>query len=388
VSATTVSARPDHRSTAWPLSLLAMALVAYASFYPLRGWAWPPGSIFHFWLPKLPHEAQDDLAANVLGYLPLGGIWCLAHLRSGRAPVVAALAALATCSGWSYAIELTQHFLPTRVPSVMDWVLNTLGAAWGVLAALTVHALGWVDLWHRWRVKWFGRQTGAGLALLIFWPVGLLTPLSWPLAEGRLVPRLHRLLGEATEGSVWQAWVWPIAPPQAWVSLQRWVDASDHTTEMEILTTLSGALLPLCVAAAVSANRKFRVGLFTLVVLSAFGATSLSSALNFGLSHALAWMTLSSVWGLLGAAMLAWALLPIRPAHAAMLGVLAALALLLLVHLAPSDPYFAQSLQSWERGLFIKFHGLTSWFSQLWPFAAAAWLIGRCRAGSSSGHAA
>jgi VanZ family protein len=370
------------------LSLLAMALVAYASFYPLRGWAWPAGSIFQFWLPKLPHEASGDLAANVLGYLPLGCIWCLAHLRSGRRPVLAALAALLTCSAWSYGIELVQHFLPSRVPSVMDWVLNTLGAAWGVLAALTVHALGWVDLWHRWRVRWFGRQAGAGLALLLMWPVGLLTPLSWPLAEGRLIPRLHRLLGEATEGSVWQPWVWPVTPPDSWLRLQQWVDATDRTTEMEVLTTLLGAALPLCVAAAVSAHRKFRVAMFTLVILSAFAFTSLSSALNFGLTHALAWMTLSSIWALLGAAVAAWALMAVRPVHAAALGLVVALGLLLLVHLAPSDPYFAQSLQSWERGLFIKFHGLTNWFSQLWPFAAAIWLIGRCRAGSSGSDGA
>jgi VanZ family protein len=381
-----VSARPDHRSTAWPLSLVAMALVAYASFYPLRGWAWPLEGAFLWGLPKLAHETQDDLAANVLGYLPLGCIWCLAHLRSGRAPLVAALAALATCSGWSYVIELTQHFLPTRVPSFMDWMLNTLGAAWGVLAALTMHALGWVDLWHRWRVQWFGRQTGGGLALLLLWPLGLLTPLSWPLAEGRLFPHLHRLLGLATEGSVWQPHVWPLAPPQAWTRLQQWVDSNDLATDMEVMTTLLGAMLPLCVAAAVSAHRKFRVGMFTLVILAAFGFTSLSSALNFGLAHALAWMTLPSLSGLLLASLAAWGLLAIRPPHAAILGLFVALGLLLLVHLAPSDPYFAQTLQSWERGLFIKFHGLSNWFSQLWPFAAAAWLIGRCRAGSSHGH--
>ncbi|MEY4767189.1 MAG: hypothetical protein RI907_3862 [Pseudomonadota bacterium] len=376
-----MSPGPVHRSTAWPLAYVALALVAYASFYPLRGWAWPPGSEFHWWLPKLPNEYADDLAANVLGYMPLGAIWCLACLRSNWRPVLAALWALVLCSLWSYGIELVQHFLPSRVPSLMDWVLNTLGAAWGVLAALTMHALGWVDLWHRWRVTWFGRQNGAGLALVLMWPVGLLTPLTWPLGEGRLLPHLHALLDEAARGSVWHTWLMPDAPPVFWQRWQFWVGTHDVLGEMEALTVLLGALLPMCVAAATSRHRSFRIGLFSLVVVAGFVVTSLSSGLNFGLSHAWVWMTLPSIWGLLGAAVAGWALLAVPVRVAAWLGLGVAVGLVLLVHLAPSDPYFAQNLQAWERGLFIKFHGLTRWLGQLWPWAAAAWLASQALAG-------
>ena len=53
------------------------------------------------------------------------------------------------------------------------------------------------------------------------------------------------------------------------------------------------------------------------------------------------------------------------------------LALLLLVgvlHLsllnqAPASAYFAQTLQTWEQGRFIRFHGLAQWLGWLWPFA-------------------
>lgn len=369
-------APPALRSTAWPLSLVALALVAYASFYPLSGWAWPPGSVFQWTLPKLPREYADDIAANVLGYLPLGAIWCLAHLRSGRRPWLAALMALLTCTAWSYGIELVQHFLPSRVPSVMDWMLNSLGAAWGVLVALTLHALGWVDTWHRWRVNWLGRQMGGGLALLLLWPVGLLTPLPTPLGEGRLLPRLLALLTEAAAGSVWQPWVVPVTPP-AWWQLQARVVQGLSADVLELATVLAGALLPMCMAAAISGHRRFRITVFAAIVLAAFAVTSLSSALNFGLGHALAWLTLTGTWGLLLAALAGWGLLALRPRWAALLGLMAALLLLLLVHLAPADPYFAQTLQSWERGLFIRFHGLTAWIGQLWPWCAAAWLLNR-----------
>jgi len=366
-----------HRSTAWPLSVVAMVLVAYASFYPLRGWAWPEGSIFHWWLPKLPHEATDDLAANVLGYLPLGAVWCLAHLRSGRRPVFAAAVALLTCSAWSYGIELVQHFLPSRVPSFMDWALNTLGAAWGVLAALTAHALGWVDWWHRQRLRWLDAHAGTGVALLALWPVGLLQPLPWPLGQGRVLPHLHALLREASEGSIWQSVVLPDAGPPGWAALQAWSADPDVAGLMEALTVMAGLLLPLTVAAALAEPRRFRIGLMAALWGAAFAVSTLACGLNFGLLHALAWVTLPATVGLLLAAFAGLWLVGCSPRVAAMMGVGMALWLMLLVHLAPSDPYFAQALRTWESGLFIKFHGLTRWFSQLWPAVALIWLARR-----------
>ncbi|MDE2504558.1 MAG: teicoplanin resistance protein VanZ, partial [Burkholderiales bacterium] len=44
---------------------------------------------------------------------------------------------------------------------------------------------------------------------------------------------------------------------------------------------------------------------------------------------------------------------------------------------APADPYFAQSLQGWEQGRFIRFHGLAQWVGWIWPYATMLWLLGR-----------
>jgi hypothetical protein len=41
-----------------------------------------------------------------------------------------------------------------------------------------------------------------------------------------------------------------------------------------------------------------------------------------------------------------------------------------LLNRAPASPYFAQSLEVWEQGRFIRFHGLSQWLGWLWPFAA------------------
>ena len=37
---------------------------------------------------------------------------------------------------------------------------------------------------------------------------------------------------------------------------------------------------------------------------------------------------------------------------------------------APDTPYLAQSVQIWEQGRFIRFHGLSQWLGWLWPYAA------------------
>ena len=44
---------------------------------------------------------------------------------------------------------------------------------------------------------------------------------------------------------------------------------------------------------------------------------------------------------------------------------------------APADPYFAASLQLWEQGQFIRFHGMSQWVGWVWPYAAMAWLMAR-----------
>jgi hypothetical protein len=81
--------------------------------------------------------------------------------------------------------------------------------------------------------------------------------------------------------------------------------------------------------------------------------------------------------GLVLGASLALACVFIRPRAAAALGLVALSVNVALVAQAPSDPYYAESLQQWEQGRFIHFHGLAQWVGWLWPFAAGATLFGR-----------
>jgi len=103
--------------------------------------------------------------------------------------------------------------------------------------------------------------------------------------------------------------------------------------------------------------------------------STLSTALNFGPSHALAWWSTSTAWALALGIVLALAAIGARPRLAAALGLAALTALVVLIAPAPSDPYYAASLRGWEQGLFIRFHGLAQWIGWLWPYVAMAWLL-------------
>jgi hypothetical protein len=65
---------------------------------------------------------------------------------------------------------------------------------------------------------------------------------------------------------------------------------------------------------------------------------------------------------------------------AAGFGLIALTALLMLVAQAPADPYFAESLQGWEQGRFIRFHGAAQWVGWMWPYAGLVYLLARLAA--------
>ena len=113
--------------------------------------------------------------------------------------------------------------------------------------------------------------------------------------------------------------------------------------------------------------------------LGTFGAlaTTLSTALNFGPQHALAWSTPQALAALCFAVAIAAALSHLPQRAAAALGLMALTALVTVVAQAPADPYFAQSLQAWEQGRFIRFHGAARWVGWLWPYVAIVYLVAR-----------
>jgi VanZ family protein len=376
-----------HRSTAWPLTWACVALIVYATLHPLSGWHWPTPGTFSWVLPKQRWEITSDLIGNLLGYIPLGSLLCLALMRSGWRTLSAALQTVLLCSALSYILELLQFTVPGRVPSISDWALNSLGAAWGVLAAVTAQALGLVDWWHRWRERLFIPQAGFGLALLWLWPLGLLFPPPLPLAQGQLWPTLQWLLVDWTAQTPLQDWFLPDGDVLGalirlqWPAMAAARQAADQQTLWQPLRdTLIvglGLLAPMTVACALARPPGLRLILLVGGVLLALVVTTLSTAMNYGPEHALTWLSMPALVGMLLGCTLGSLLLARTRVTAALVGLLVLVGLVVLVHQVPADPYYAQTLQSWEHGRFVRFHGLARWFGLLWPYAAFTWLLGR-----------
>ena len=72
---------------------------------------------------------------------------------------------------------------------------------------------------------------------------------------------------------------------------------------------------------------------------------------------------------------MAWLLVGVPHRVGAALCLLAMGIYLSLINQSPEDPYFVQTLQTWEQGRFIRFHGLAQWLGWLWPYAAVAYLL-------------
>jgi hypothetical protein len=306
--------------------------------------------------------------------MPLGALIYGAGVRSGGRALPVGVLALLLPAGLSYAMEVTQALLPTRVPSLRDWVLNAGGAATGVLVAVAAHRLGWVERWQAMRQRWFVRQSAGAIALLLLWPVGLLFPQPVPLGVGQVADELRQAVLAALADTPWED-----ALP-AWFAAGAAAADAPLTPLHEGLAIALGLLGPCLVAYAVTARGWRRVVLAFGATLLAFGATTLSTALNFGPDHALTWLTPVSLpalgWGL-GLALLC-SLAGRRLAAA--LGLMALTAMIALVAQAPSDPYYAASLQAWEQGRFIRFHGLARWLGWVWPYMAIVWLLARLTA--------
>jgi len=359
-------------SSTLPLTILIAGLIVYASLYPFSGWTWPAGQpLTALLLPPWPHwhHGFDDWA-NFVGYMPLGALVYFSGLRRGRHAFAAGLVACAGPSALSWIMEFTQHFLPGRYPSLMDWALNSLGAGAGAMLAVAAHAAGGGLRWQTLRQRWFVPNSGRMLVLLLIWPMGFLFPSTVPFGQGvsweRMQEAAYDLLADH-----------PLSPYFEWLWTGLGEGGTATSTTAEGLTVALGLLGPCCVAFSVMRRGWRRAVVVVLAVLAGLAANTLSSALNFGPVHALGWLTPTVPAGLAIGGALALACVAVGPRAAAALGLVALSIEIALVAQAPSDPYYSESLQAWEQGRFIRFHGLAQWIGWLWPFAAAAALFGR-----------
>lgn len=352
------------KTSAWPLALVYIGLIVYASLYPFEDWRDQGVLPWSFLTAPLPrYWTGFDVLSNVLGYMPVGFLLTLAALRTYRRKRAIIMAVVAAAS-LSLMMESFQSFLPERVPSNLDLYLNVAGAFMGSLMAWAFERMGWLQRWSRFRAAWFVEDARGAMVLLALWPLALLFPTEIPFGLGQVIERLKSVL-EASLGDnlalKWLAWRPLVFQPLS--AFAEW------------WCVMFGLLVPGLLGFCVIARRAKRAWFLGWLLLAGVGATGLSAALSFGPQHAWEWLMPANQLAVGVAATVLALLLWVPTGAAAALALVALVVNLSLVNQDSVSPYFEQTLFFWEQGRFIRFHGVVQWLGWLWPFAALVYAL-------------
>jgi hypothetical protein len=137
----------------------------------------------------------------------------------------------------------------------------------------------------------------------------------------------------------------------------------------ELLCVMLGLLVPCLLGFGVIRQVGQRLVYLLVVLTMALGVSALSAALSYGPVHAWAWLDLPVMLGLVFGGVAALLFLPLSGRAAWAILLLAVLVQQSVLNQSPESAYFAQTLQTWEQGRFIRFHGLVQWLGWLWPYA-------------------
>lgn len=327
-----------------------LLLILYASLYPISGWHDSGGDPLAFLGAAWPRYITGfDLATNMVAYLPFGFL-CTAALRHRLAPHAACLAAVVLGGSLSFAMELLQNYLPSRVPSNLDLACNTAGAVLG----------GWIG------ARWGARA----------------------LDEGRLAQwRQHTMMrAEGVDMGVLLvgAWLMTQLSPETLLfgsgNLRQWLDLppvqpflAERFVGVEAAIAAAG-LVAAGLIATMLLRRKARL-LAAAVLLTALLVKALAHALLLGPGAAVAWITPGNSVGLAIGLVVWWSATFLMFTLQRAVAALALLFATAMVNVAPENPYLLNSLHIWNPGQFLNFNGLTRLICSLWPFLALPWLM-------------
>lgn len=350
---------PAHRLTlATPLAVCWLVLVVHASLYPFSDWRSqdvPPWAYLE--APWSPYWTGFDVWVNVIGYLPLGFLLALAWLRSGHR-WLAWLFGLLAPALLSLLLEGLQSYLPQRVPSRLDLLLNAVGGAAGALLALLSARLRLVRVWDHFREEWLGPESPLGHVVLLLWPPALLYPTPVPYGLGQFWLRAQRLLSEWLQDTPFAHWL-----PEP-------VEAPALSPLLLALAIALSLAAPLLLGFALLPRPRQRLWLLLVWGLAAPAALALSTALTHGPERVWDGFSPPVGLGLALVALLTLAGLRLSCRISAVLLLLVLGGALGLLNAAPESPYYTAATDAWAEGPFLRIHGLSQWLGWLWPYAA------------------
>jgi VanZ family protein len=364
----------EHEAPAAPRSspvarvslLVYLLLIIYASWFPFTGWHSSGLSPFEFLnLQPQRYWTVFDLMVNIVGYIPFGGLLVLAmypRVRGVWAVLLASVCGMLV----SGTMEAVQTYLPSRVPSNLDFFTNSAGCLIGaILGALLARSLLDRSRLYKLRRRWFEPHASAGLVLLALWPLAQIYPQGYLFGHGQILPIVSEWLSDWLDTNI--DLVAMLRPGEEMSVEQYWLSETIITA-----CGMAGAVLTMLCLLRRGAPR------YTLM-LSMIGAAlvvkTLASSLLFTPDNALVWITPGAQGGfLIGLIMLAGLAFAPQVAQRR-LAVVTLLLSLIVVNTIPVNPYFVSTLQGWVQGKFLNFNGAAQFLSLAWPFATLWFLL-------------
>ncbi|WP_293780864.1 VanZ family protein [uncultured Oxalicibacterium sp.] len=349
--------------------LAYLALIIYASLYPFSGWEQLGVPLEKYLYEPIPprYWTGFDVVTNILGYVPLGVLAVYAFYPSVRGVAAMLLAALLgiLVSG---SMEALQSFLPTRVTSNLDFLTNSTGALIGaVLGALTYHQVLERSRLRRLRHRLFTPEASRGVVLMALWPLAQIYPQSYLFGTGQLLPVLSDWLS-----------LWTDVPIDLSDLLRNGMQLSaSQYWQVEIVVTCCSTAGALLVWFHMLRDKAPRFLLVIAMLAAALAVKTLSMALLFKPQNALAWLSEGAQLGLLAGvvllALLVWLPKRLQRYMAIMLLAIA----FVTINVAPANPYFVATLETWVQGKFLNFNGAAQFLSLVWPLIAFWFLLHR-----------
>lgn len=325
----------------------------YASGQPFRGWRIPPPDVVQFLTAPWPrYVTLDDVLLNIVAYIPAGFLLALAlrpHVRAHRAAVLAMVSGISL----SIALEYMQTLLPGRVASNVDVLTNAIGTILGALAAPLfgpTRQLG--ERLFRLRDRWIapGMFADAGLVLVALWLVTALHPTAQLFGTGDLRATL-------------QLPVWVLHKPHISIAAEAAVVCLNLLGVGLLIATVlrPGARLARLVSAATAAA----------LLIKAIAAAGVKSASLWS------WLTPGVTLGLLLGAALLYVGARLRERPAALCGAIAITLAVVVINVAPGNPYQSVPRQFLAGGAshFLSYTGIVRALSEAWPLLAVAYLL-------------
>lgn len=340
-------------------------LIVYASLYPFSNWHNIGLPLWAFLTMPMPHYWTGfDVAANVLGYLPLGILVVFAlhpTVRGISAAVIAVFCGMLL----SGALEAAQTFLPNRVSSNLDFLTNLGGTCIGAVAGMLMRRTfleqsRLLQLRH----AWFVPEAGRGLIVAGLWPLAQIYPQGYLFGHGQVMPILSDWLSD---------WMETPIDLVALLTADLQLTVQEYWLSETLITAfgMTGALLLWSCLLRKQAPRAL---LIASLIVVAIAVKLLANALLFTPANAIAWLTPGAKAGLLIGSMMVGGLAYAPTVARRRLAVVSLVVSFVAINLVPANPYFVATLQAWIQGKFLNFNGAAHFLSVFWP-AFALWFL-------------